>query len=266
MPEAIAFRLMADGVVPFCGISETLAAAETAAFIGAAWEKPAAAPLLGNVPEEEGDIVLLSEAEAKAELAGFGLNVPLGRTAPTPEAAAALAAEVGFPVVLKGLGIAHKTEAGAVKLNPRHFGSGPRRSGKAWSPRSPAIWSKPWSRSRWSELIIGAAKDPVAGLFLTIGAGGILVELLEDTVILLLPTTPDDISEALSRLKISRLLDGYRGGPKADKSALVAAVASAAVYVASKAAQVEELDLNPLMVLSDGKGAIVADALIRRRR
>ncbi|MDE1187852.1 MAG: acetate--CoA ligase family protein [Pantoea sp.] len=264
MPEVMAQRLMADGIVSFCGISETLAAAETAAAIGAAWRRPAAAALLGTTAETGGDIILLSEADAKAELAAFGLKVPGGRKADTPEEAAAAAAELGFPVVLKGLGIAHKTEAGAVVLN-LSTPDAVRLAAEGMASKVSGYLIESMIEKPVAELIVGASKDPVAGPFLTIGAGGILVELLEDSAILLLPTTPEEIEAALSRLKISKLLDGYRGGPKADRMALVAAVASVADYVAKEAARLEELDLNPLMVLSEGKGAFVADALIRRR-
>ena len=116
-----------------------------------------------------------------------------------------------------------------------------------------------------AELIIGAMRDPVAGPVLTIGAGGILVELLDDSAILTLPTTPEAINEAIAGLKIRKLIDGYRGGPAGDFAALVEAVAAAASYVVSNASKLEELDINPLMVLPNGQGAVAADALIRRR-
>jgi acyl-CoA synthetase (NDP forming) len=116
-----------------------------------------------------------------------------------------------------------------------------------------------------AELIIGAMRDPVAGPVLTIGAGGILVELIEDSAILTLPTDEKAIRESIDRLKIAKLLNGYRGGPKGDFDALVAAVASAASYVVSNASIIEELDVNPIMVLPAGDGVVAADALIRLR-
>ena len=116
-----------------------------------------------------------------------------------------------------------------------------------------------------AELIIGAMRDPVAGPVLTIGAGGILVELLEDSAILTLPTDEKTIRAAISGLKIAKLLNGYRGGPKGDIDALVDAVASAASYVVSNASIIEEVDINPIMVLPEGLGTVAADALIRRR-
>ena len=121
-------------------------------------------------------------------------------------------------------------------------------------------------RRRLSRRLVRAARRPDHGPVLTIGAGGILVELLEDSAILTLPTDEKAIGEAISGLKIAKLLHGYRGGPRGDIDALVAAVASAASYVVSNASIIEELDVNPIMVLPAGDGVVAADALIRLRK
>lgn len=269
MPEATALFLMKAAVVPFFGIEEALAAIETAAGIGAAWLKPSAPRLLNGaavgVGVGVGEAITLSEHEAKAELAASGLTVPEGKTAATAEEAATAAETLGFPVVLKGLGIAHKTEAGAVKLNLTNraevLAAANAMAGVASGYLVERMVARPVA-----ELIIGAMRDPIAGPVLTIGAGGILVELLDDSAILTLPTTPEAIREAIGGLKIRKLLDGYRGGPPADFAALTDAVAAAASYVVSNASKLEELDINPLMVLPNGQGAVAADALIRRRK
>ncbi|MCV9999880.1 acetate--CoA ligase family protein [Pararhizobium sp. YC-54] len=264
MPEDTALSLMAAGVVAFSGIDEALAAAEISAGIGAIWAKPAPAPLL-SAQSEGGEIVVISESEAKAELAKFGLVVPAGRAASTTDEAADAAETLGFPVVLKGLGVAHKTEAGAVKLNLADRQSVLDAAEAMKSVASGYLVEKMIAKPV-AEIIVGALRDPVAGLVLTIGAGGILVELLDDSAILTLPTTPEAISEAISGLKIRKLLDGYRGGPKGDIQALTAAVAAVASYVAANASKLEELDINPIMVLPQGSGTVAADALIRRRK
>jgi acetyl-CoA synthetase len=264
MPEEIANRLMDEGVVPLSGISEALAAAEIAAAIGKAWKRGPGASLL-DVALDDCESLLLTEAEAKAELAAFGLSIPRGKTAQSPREAASIAADIGFPVALKGLGIAHKTEAGAVALNLA-TADDVLTTAHAMSAITSGYLVEAMVAKPVAELIIGATRDPVVGLFLTIGAGGIFVEMLEDSVILVLPATMEDIIAAISRLKISKLLDGYRGGQKGDRNALARAVASAADYVVAMAAKLEELDINPLMVLSDGNGVVAADALIRRRR
>ncbi|NRP70409.1 hypothetical protein ILFOPFJJ_01289 [Ensifer psoraleae] len=264
MPEATALSLMAAGVVPFFGIDEALAAAETAAEIGAAWARTVPPPLL-KVRAEAGDAVTLTEAEAKAELLESGVEVPRGRTAATPEEAATAAEALGFPVVLKGLGVAHKSEAGAVKLNLASREE-VHDAATAMAAVASGYLVEKMVAKPVAELIIGAMHDPFAGPVLTIGAGGILVELLDDSAILTLPTTERAISEAIDSLKVRKLLDGYRGGPKGDIAALTRTVAAAAFYVVSNASKLDELDINPVMVLAEGQGAIAADALIRRRK
>jgi acyl-CoA synthetase (NDP forming) len=264
MPEETALSLMAAGVVAFCGIDEALAAAEISAGIGAAWARPAPMPLLPAKPLP-GEIVTLSESEAKAELAKFGLAVPIGRVANTAAEAADAAEALGFPVVLKGLGVAHKTEAGAVKLNLSDRQSVLDAADAMKNVATGYLVEKMIARPV-AEIIVGALRDPVAGLVLTVGAGGILVELLEDSAILTLPTTPEAIGEAICGLKIRKLLDGYRGSPKGDIEALMATVAAVASYVAANASKLEELDINPIMVLPQGSGTVAADALIRRRK
>lgn len=264
MPEDTALSLMAAGVVPFSGVDEALAAAEISAGIGTAWATATPAPLLSATPSD-GEIVTISESEAKAELAKFGLVVPNGKVAITAAEAADAAKTLGFPVVLKGLGVAHKTEAGAVKLNLPNRQSVLDAADAMKNVATGYLVEKMIAKPV-AEIIVGAVRDPVAGLVLTIGAGGILVEFLEDSAILTLPTTPEAITDAISGLRIKKLLDGYRGGPKGDVVALVAAVAAVASYVVSNAAQLEELDINPIMVLPQGSGTVAADALIRRRK
>jgi len=263
MPEAVADRLIAEGIVPFCGIDETLIAAEIAAGIGHAWRKPPSLSLL-NVASVEGAIETLTEADAKTELDLAGLRIPKGRVAGSPLQATDCAERLGFPVVLKALGVAHKTEAGAVALNLKDAKAVSDAASKMTATRGFLV--EQMIDRPVAELIVGASRDPVFGLSLTLGAGGIFVELLEDSVILPLPTTRSEISEAISRLKIAKLIEGFRGRPRGDLEATVTAVARAADYVVMNAARLEELDINPLMVLPEGHGVAAVDALIRRRR
>jgi acyl-CoA synthetase (NDP forming) len=263
LPENVAFRLIENGVVPFMGIDEALVAAETAHAIHAAWSAPAPAPLL-KAAVSAGDAVTLSEHESKQVLKPFGLPVPEGRHVATVEDAARAAAEIGFPVALKGSGVAHKTEAGAVKLNLKSeaevLDAARAMAGVANGYLVEAMAAKPVA-----ELIVGALRDPVAGPVLTIGAGGILVELMDDSAIITLPTTKADIRKAIDGLKITKLLNGYRGQAKGDIAALVDAVYAAGEFVIAHAADIEELDINPLMVLPECHGVVAADALVRMR-
>ncbi|WP_287159912.1 acetate--CoA ligase family protein, partial [Mesorhizobium sp.] len=182
----------------------------------------------------------------------------------TAEEAAKAAAAIGFPVALKGSGVAHKTEAGAVKLNLKSeaevLDAAKGMAGVAKGYLVEKMAAKPVA-----ELIVGALRDPVAGPVLTIGAGGILVELMDDSAIITLPTTKVDIRKAIDGLRITKLLNGYRGQAKGDVAALVDAVYAAGEFVIAKSADIEEFDINPLMVLPEGHGVVAADALVRKR-
>ena len=264
MPEAIAQRLIESGIVPLCGISEALVAADIAGGIAKAWNRPRPLPLLSAFIAE-GEVETLSEAAAKAELAAAGLAVPLGRIAATAGEAADCAEQLGFPVALKALGVEHKSDVGAVKLNlwdrnaVRDAAEG--MAGVAHGFLVERMIDRPIA-----ELIVGAVRDPVIGLTLTVGAGGILVELLEDSIVLPLPVTKAEVLERISRLKVRKLIEGYRGSAGSSVEIVADAVLSAAEYVVKNAAHLEELDINPLMVLAESRGAVAADALIRRRR
>ena len=263
LPEMVAEQLMRDGLVPFYGIEEALAAAETAAFIGAAWKGPAPEPLLRIAPGSA-EIVTLNEDEAKRELSAFGLPVPEGLVEIDPEDTGPAAEKLGLPVALKGRGIAHKTEAGAVKLNLRTAEEVVAAAHAMAGTANGYLVEKMAGRSV-AEIIIGAMRDPVAGLVMTVGAGGILVELLDDSALLTLPASLEAISAAISGLKVKRLLDGYRGAPKGDIAALEQAVAAVAAYLVANAADIDELDINPVLVLPEGEGVVAVDALVRRR-
>ncbi|NTG50960.1 acetate--CoA ligase family protein [Agrobacterium rhizogenes] len=264
MPETVALSLIEDGIVPLCGISETIAAAEVASRIGAAWRAPPPLPLL-DAALAGGEIETLNEAVAKAELAAFGLTVPVGATAASPGEAAEQAERLGFPVALKALGVEHKSEAGAVVLNLRDM-EAVRNAAHGMAHVASGYLIERMIERPVVELIVGAVRDPALGLALTVGAGGILVELLEDSVILALPVTRMDVLEAISRLKVRKLIEGYRGGARGNLDLVVDAVVSTAEYVVKHAARLEELDINPLMVLPGNRGVVAADALIRRRR
>jgi len=264
MPEAIAEQLIQAGIVPLCGISEALAAADIASGIAGAWKKPQPLPLL-SAHTEAGEIDTLSEAEAKAELAASGLAIPRGKIAAAASEAAECAEQLGFPVALKALGVEHKSDVGAVKLNlwDRNAVTD---AAEGMASLARGFLVEKMVERPVAELIIGAVRDPVVGLTLTVGAGGILVELLEDSVVLPLPVTKAEVLERISRLKVRKLIEGYRGGAASNLEIVADAVLSAAEYVVTNAAHLEELDINPLMVLAESRGVVAADALIRRRR
>src|SRR5690606_37723307 len=114
-----------------------------------------------------------------------------------------------------------------------------------------------------AELIVGVTRDPLFGPVMTVGSGGVLVELLHDSVTLLLPASREEIGEALRGLKLFPLLDGYRGRPKADLAAVIEAIHGIAKFTLTHAGDIAEMDINPLIVCADG--AWIADALVVRR-
>jgi acyl-CoA synthetase (NDP forming) len=254
MPEDVAEDLMAAGVVPLCGMVEALEAAAAAAWLGAARE--VAAPLL--VPGPARTAVSLGEAASKAALAGCGIDLPRGVEAGTPEAAAEAAEALGFPVVLKGQGFDHKTEAGAVVL-----GLGSARAVLEAARAMPAerFLVEEMVGGAVAELILGVVKDPAHGFVLTLGAGGVLTELLEDSVSLLVPASEAAVLTALRGLRVARLLGGWRGMPAADLASVVAAVMAVQRLVMDRAAVIEEVEINPLMVTPTR--AVAVDALLR---
>jgi hypothetical protein len=164
-------------------------------------------------------------------------------------------------VALKALGVAHKSEAGAVKLNLRDA-EAVRVRRMAWQVLAPAFMSSAWRVGGVAELIVGVTSDPLFGPVMTLGTGGVLVELLKDSVTLLLPSSRADIEAALRSLKMFPLLDGFRGRPKADLNAALDAIEAIAAFALANANQLQELDVNPLIVCTEGQGAWVADALM----
>ena len=114
-----------------------------------------------------------------------------------------------------------------------------------------------------AELIIGIKRDEQFGPALVIGAGGRLVELVTDSISLLLPTEKAAVVEALMSLKVAKLLKGFRGKPAGDRQAVVDAILAVAAFAMDHWGTLEELDVNPLIVLREGEGVMAADALIR---
>jgi len=160
--------------------------------------------------------------------------------------------------VLKGENIAHKTEAGVVALN---LGNAARVREAAEDMPAETFLVEEMITETVAELLVGVVLDPAHGYVLTVGAGGVLTELLEDTVSVLIPSRPEEVQAALGRLKIFRLLDGYRNLPRANIDAVVQAIMAVQAYVQANHGRIEEVEINPL--ICGTKGAIAADALIR---
>jgi len=117
-----------------------------------------------------------------------------------------------------------------------------------------------------AELIVGVARDEQFGPYLLIGGGGTLVELMRDSKSLLLPVDRERVMNALEALQCAPLFHGFRGRPRADLDAAVDAILAIASLVEEDPASIVELDVNPLLLLADGRGVVAADALISMRQ
>jgi acetate---CoA ligase (ADP-forming) len=263
MPLDLAEELLAAGVAPMLSLDDALTAFENAARVGLAQAQLEAPPVLATAALWSGKPVILKERDAKTLLAQYGLVVPEGIVCKASNAANT-ADKIGYPITLKVSSetIAHKTESGGVELNLKsntEVEIAATRLGKLCDE----LLVERMVTGSVAELIIGVIRDPQFGLGLVVGAGGVFTELLQDTATLLLPTNRNEIEAALKSLKVWKLVQGYRG-KSGDVEAVIAAVEVIAKFATAHANTLEELDINPLLVLP--KSAIAVDALIRTRK
>ena len=261
LPEDMAEQLIERGIAPLAGVREAIVAIECASGIGKARRSPPAAPLLrsGRGPVEAS---LLDETSAKLRLAECGVRVPDGALAWSEREAVDAASSLGGPVVLKALGVAHKTEQNAVRLDLRSAAE-VRNAARDLLALGSGVLVERFESGMVAELIVGLHRDPQAGLLLTVGSGGILVELAADAATLLLPASECEICDALSGLRCAPMLAGWRGRKPADVEAAVAAIRGVARFAETNFDRIEEVEINPLGIRPQGQGAIALDALIR---
>lgn len=254
MPEAVAHRLMRAGLVPLCGLEDGLEAIALAAWIGQQGGRGAAPVLL---PGESRKPARIDEARGKAALAPFGLDLPAAHRVGDMKAVLQDADSIRFPVVLKGEGSAHKTEAGLVVpgLNsPRDL------IGAARSMPATRFLVEEMIDDGIVELLVGVVRDPAHGMVLTLAAGGTLAELRDDRQSLLLPVERCDIDAALDRLRLAPQLAGYRGRPGVALAAIGDAVLAVQAFCQANPGRVEEIEINPLICTPTR--AVAADVLI----
>ena len=253
MPEHVAERLGALGIPCLNGLRESLEAVRAAAAVGQGIQNDQ--PLWISTPSETS--VTLSEAEAKADLAQSGLTVPAARVVSLDDIDNQ--GDFPFPAVIKAQGLAHKSDAGGVALNLTSMDAV---KSAAQNMGSDSFLMEQMITGAVCEILIGVVADPAHGFVLTLAAGGVMTEILKDSTTLVLPVTPQDVTEAFQRLKIAPILNGYRGQPAADMAALVDAVMSVQSYVQQNMNDVLEVEINP--IIATPTTAIAVDALIRR--
>jgi acyl-CoA synthetase (NDP forming) len=263
MSESVAARLMKDGVALLAGIDAGIAGIQAAVDIGAAWRRPPSPPLLTSVGQrQDGAVKVLDEAESKELIARYGVPIPSARVVDSAREAVVAAGELGYPVAVKALGFAHKTEVGGIRLG---LGSAAAVSAAVleMSDLCESYLIEKMVDGVVAELIVGVARDEQFGPYLLVGGGGILVELMKDSVSLLMPTTREQVLHALGQLKCAPLFNGFRGAPPADLNGAVEVILAVASMVENAPSSIVELDINPLMLLAEGQGVVAADALIK---
>ena len=253
LPEQTAKTLMDHGVGAIHGLDHGLEALDVMSRPMA----PPAEPVL--LPGIDRDAELVDEQSAKLALAAHGLTIPPSVVVTDRSTAGQAAADIGFPVALKTLGLAHKTGANGLAL-----GLTTRAEVEVAAPRladGPLLVER-MVAGTLVEVLMGVTRDPAHGFVLTLGAGGTMTDVLRDRASLLIPATRAEVTARLKDLNIAPLLEGFRGNPPVDLDALLAAIDAVQAYVLANAERVEEVEINPLICTQDN--AIAADALIRK--
>ena len=263
-------RLAAHGI----GYFEDFDRAARAICAYGQWKRASAKPFAGKAITTgwlpfPADRSALSETEGKDALARFGVPVVHDALVNTIEEARAAAEMIGYPLVAKLVSsdVAHKTEHGLIRLGLN--------SADAVAEAFSTMMAKAQSMkvniegvtlepmlAGGVEILAGVTRDPVFGWMLTVGLGGVWTELMKDAKHMLLPVSVTDAESMLRGLKGFKLLDGYRGAPKADVAGAAEAIAALGDAVLAGGPRLREVEVNPLLVMPEGKGAIAVDALV----
>ncbi len=270
--SAEAVKALGDARVPFLTTPVRLARAAAALARFAADRRR----LLPRRPPEvrmppglglPAEAATLNEAEGKAVLRAFGIPTPREALVPLGADVEGATRELNEPFAVKIVSrdVAHKTEAGGVRL-------GVARDGLAEAVRAVTAnvaKAVPGARIdgvlvsemvRGVEALIGIVNDASFGPVVALGLGGVLTEVLKDVSYRIAPFDLDTAREMIAELRGAKLFDGYRGQPPADKEALARALVAASQMAAALAPRLKEADINPLFV--GPSGVVAADALV----
>ena len=231
---------------------------------------PAAPAWDGTLPTRN-----LSEAQAKQRLHDAGLTMLPNAVARSPQEACALAERMGYPVVAKIASeqIVHKSDVGGVRVGLQDAAQ----LAQAWDgimasvarhhpdAQVDGLLIEKMAPRGGVELMVGVTRDPVFGLIMTFGLGGIYVEILRDVTRRMLPIDRADARAMVREMRCFALLDGARGRPPADVAALEDLLLRVSDFALRHADRLEEMDINPIWVGAAGEGAMPLDAVIVER-
>ena len=263
MPKRIIKECQKYGIAPMIGLDICLKALNHSYRIGLAFQKSSmqSIEILRSLSHPS-KISTLTEFEGKKLLKKYGIPVPDGKIISSTSEALIAAEKIHYPITLKvsDVELVHKTELGAVMLNINDPLALEKACQDLFKIGSSLLIEK-MVQDSVAELIIGVGLDPIFGKYIIIGSGGILVELFKESIPLLFPVNREDVSLALSKLKVFPLINGYRGNPQGDVEMIIDCVMATVKLVSEN--DIDELDINPLLVLKRGSGVIAVDTLIK---
>ncbi|MGE4570177.1 MAG: acetate--CoA ligase family protein [Gammaproteobacteria bacterium] len=267
MPQRIIDKCLKHNIAPMIGLDTCLKALHHAYRCAKAFAKEPLTPIqiLNNASNQLLNEVVLNEFDGKQKLAEVGLKTPDGYSVVSVSGAIEAAENLGYPITAKVLSenISHKSEHNGVRLNITDKKALEQAVNELLEIEH-TLLIETMVQGAVVELIVGVNTDPLFGNYLLLGCGGVLVELLNDSVPLLMPVNREDVAQALSQLKIYPLLEGYRGSAAGDIEAILDSVMAIVGFIETH--EVLELDINPLLVLNKGKGAVAVDALVKLRQ
>ncbi|MDB9788448.1 acetate--CoA ligase family protein [Candidatus Thioglobus sp.] len=263
MPKRIIKECQKYGIAPMIGLDICLKALNHSYRIGLAFQKSSlqSIEILRSLSHSS-KISTLTEFEGKKLLKKYGIPVPDGKIITSTSEALMAADKIHYPITLKvsDVELAHKTELGAVMLNINDPLALEKACQDLFKIGSSLLIEK-MVQDSVAELIVGVGLDPIFGKYIIIGSGGVLVELFKESIPLLFPVNREDVSLALSKLKVFPLINGYRGNPEGDVEMIIDCVMAIVKLVSEN--DIDELDINPLLVLRRGSGVIAVDTLIK---
>jgi acetate---CoA ligase (ADP-forming) len=213
----------------------------------------------------------LDEMRSKALLRQWGIPAARETFAPDAEAAAQAAAEIGYPVVVKGVSpdLAHKSEAGAVMIGLKDADAVRAAATKITAnvaAHAPGVTLDGFIVAEQvmggTELVLGMSTDPEMGPVIMFGTGGVMVELYKDVAFGRAGLTEAEAAAMIDATHAGRILAGWRGAPALDREAVIGAITALGALAANAAGVIDAIDINPLVVREPGQGVVALDGLV----
>jgi acetyltransferase len=237
--------------------------------------KPDVSAILKRRSPAANGLFVLNEADSKALLRAYGIATPREQVVGSVDTAVSAAKEIGYPIVLKLVTaeVTHKSDIGGVILGIRsenELRSAYTRLQQNFAKaRGGAKLTQALVAQQISggvELVLGVQRDPEVGAVLMFGSGGVLLELSKDVSFGAVPLPPWQAKAMIERTTAGRLLKGYRGAPACDEAGVLAALGALGRLAHDLGDEIESVDINPLVALPEGQGAVALDALVVLRK